>query len=347
MTPTRYLLLLCCGSLLAGCLRGGNSPPLFATPVTPAPAVDDPTIETRTASVSNGFITITVRLRRDIPGPRPVVITPVADHRWLLEAGVILVSFVEHWEVLRPLVPPPPPAGTKPTGPTYGKWLLTSRSPDLIGRGYFDFIKFSAVTALPQVIDYVVTLPEVDPRRLALSGHSTTGFAAFEAIANDHRFRVAAIVNACGDYHTFLQDSALALDRQLPLALEPTYDQKLTAREPIQHPEQFVKTALLLLNGENDPAVPFTCVQPTSAALQGAYRRHGAGARFSALSFPAQGHEISNRARAAMRAWWRRWLLPAALRRRVPLARDQELAPDQQPVEQPVPQRAAPEANDR
>lgn len=286
---------------LAGCAR----PPLGPTALV-ANTAPDPTIETRDVKLANGFITLQIRLRVGLSGPRPVVVSPVTDDAWLLDEGAMLVTYTVHWEQLRGFLkdkPPPPP------GKTYGKWLLASVDPGKVGAGYFGFIDYAAREAVPKVLDYVLTQPEADPNRVAIAGHSTVGFTALQAIAIEPRVRAATVLNACGDYHTFLRDSNLGLDGKDPLALQPEYDAWLSAREPIQHPERLTHTALLMINGTADPTVPYSCAETTYAAFARAYRHHGGRRRFKTVTLQAATHEISTAARDAMRAWWRRWLL--------------------------------------
>jgi Prolyl oligopeptidase family len=294
-----------------GCAR----PPIRATPLVAA-APPDPSLETRDASLASGFITVTLRFRSGRSGPRPAIITPVTDEEWLLEQGFVLVTYREHWERLPK--PAKAPAAAGPPRKTYGKWLLVAPTPDLVGRGYFAFIKYSATEAIPKILDYLATVPEVDPQRIGISGHSTTGFVALHALATDPRLRAAAVVGTCGDLHTFLRDSSVALNREVPLALDPTYDAQLMELEPIQHPERLTHAALLMINGHDDDAVPYGCVETTVEVLRPVYRRRARG-RFRAIGLPGVGHSIPPAVATAMRPWWTRWLLrgsPAAKRHR-------------------------------
>ena len=124
--------------VLASCTR----PPVVPVPLVPATEAD-PTIEIRNGSLSNGFITVQLQLRRGLTGPRPVVISPITDDAWLLEAGAMLATYTVHWEQLRPLTQGTP-AAAPASGRSYGKWLLTSPTADKVGSGYFAFIDYTA-----------------------------------------------------------------------------------------------------------------------------------------------------------------------------------------------------------
>src|SRR2546427_382319 len=122
------------------------------------------------------------------------------------------------------LAPPPPPEPAAPPAPknTVGAWLLASPTPKTVGQGYFGLIAANA-DAVSTVIDYLGTVPDVDPSRIAIGGTSTGGFIALEATAADARIRAAGIIAAGGDYPPFLPLSSPGLDRE-PADPDPTPD---------------------------------------------------------------------------------------------------------------------------
>jgi hypothetical protein len=296
----RYCLGL---AVLAMAVLGCVHRPADPSAAAPAP----PTPETRHATVAKGFITIDVTLPPGHPGPRPVVIAPAIDRDTLLAAGFALVDYKAHWERLAGLRPPAP---AEHAGPTVGKWLLASPSVAVLGKGYFALIDYDARTAIPLVIDHLMTMPELDPGRIGITGNSTRGFTALQAAAHDHRITVAAIANACGDYHTFLEHSALGLDGAQPLRLAPDYDAWLTERETIRHPERLPPTALLLVNGDRDRAIPIACARRTAHALRRAYARAGAPGRLRVVVIPGHTHELDSAVTQELLAWLVAWLSP-------------------------------------
>lgn len=199
-----------------------------------------------------------------------------------------------------------PDAPAAPKGPparTWGKWLLASPSPATVGRGYFQLIDHDVRTAIPTVLDHPQTLPELDTQRVGITGNSTRGFTALQAIGHDRRIGVAAVTNACGDYHAFLAESPLGLDGAEPLALAPDYDAWLVEREPIRHPDRLPPAALLMVNGERDHAVPIDCARRTTHVLMRAYARAGAPDRFRAVVLPGRRHEVDPDAVAEILRW--------------------------------------------
>ena len=138
---------------------------------------------------------ITVRL--EIPlapaGRKPAVIALLGENDALRAAGAIVVSFID-WSAK----PPPPPAEN-----TAGKWVLASPSAAVLGREYLRSIARTANEVIPRVVDYLVTLPEIDPGRIGMTGSSTNGFITLEAVAADGRLSAAVAVAACGDHLRF------------------------------------------------------------------------------------------------------------------------------------------------
>jgi dienelactone hydrolase len=307
---TIALGLLAIGAAGAGCARLGRGRPPASPP--------GPAVETRQAALRNGWISVKLEIPPGPPGPRPAIVSPLGDRAALLGRGLALVTYRLNWPQVPALAPPPPPPGR-----TVGVWLLASPTPRLIGRGYFGLIAATA-DALPHVLDYLATVPEIDVGRIGISGSSTHGFTAFSALLLDRRFRAAVIVAACGDYHEFLHGSNLAMNGE-PLDLDPRYDAWLRAHEPVEHPERIVPTPLLMINGGRDLAVPASCATRTEGVLRRAYALAGVPERF-AVAWRAQATHNNAFEGAASEAmtWWERWLLDrdghrsAAARRAAP-----------------------------
>jgi dienelactone hydrolase len=291
--------------LAAGC--GPTAPP--------DPAPPPPAVETRELSLDDGFITIRVDIPREPPGPKPAVVTLLGERERMLEAGLVVIEYRTHWEKLRALVPPkpapaPPAAGAPAPKParTWGAWMLASPTPKTVGRSYFRVITADATKTIPKVLDAVLGFPEIDATRVGITGTSTNGFIALQAIAHDPRLTAAAVIAACGDYHRFLHGSSLGMKGE-PLDLDPEYSAWLRSIEPVRHPEQFVRAAVLLLNGSDDVVIPTPCVRATERAFAPAYRKAGAPERFRSIVVPGAGHDLSAEARHQVLAWWLRWLL--------------------------------------
>jgi pimeloyl-ACP methyl ester carboxylesterase len=294
--------------LLAGCRRPAAPVAQAATP-DEVPARSDVTVHHLT--LANGFYTVDVLVPTAFPSPRPAVISLLDEHDAFLDAGLAVVSYQIHWELLKG------PAATPPTTPpqkTYGKWLLASSDPRTIGQGYLQLIVGNAEDTVPKVIDALSALPDVDVRRLGIAGTSTNGFLVLQALMADHRLSVGAAIVACGDYHRFLQASSLAMDGG-PLELDQEYESWLHTKEPIRHPERIVHAALLMMNGADDRAIPVRCAVETARAFRHAYRRAGQSRRFKFVLLTGKGHDIAAEAREQVHAWLRRWLLRRPLPR--------------------------------
>jgi hypothetical protein len=259
------------------------------------------------ATIDNGWITIRLRVPVMPPGPKPAVIGALPDPETLLAAGLVVVTYGINWHLLAGLVPPNP----APPKNTVGVWLLASPTPQTIGKAYLDLIAHDATQVIPKVVDYLGTVPDVDPARIGIVGSSTLGFTALQAVATDRRLAAAAILVACGDYHTFLHLSSLAMNGQ-PLDLDPDYERWLRANEPIGRPERLVHAALLMVNGTDDPAVPSPCAVETAGVLRTAYARAGVPDRFRFVLVPGGGHNLGSEAGHEVLAWWYRWLVRTA-----------------------------------
>ena len=306
------------GIVIAVMLAGCRPPAPAVTPAPPpeaaAPVRSDVTVHH--ISLLNGFYTIDVLVPNAFPPPRPAVITLLGEEDAMLDAGIAVVKYKVHWELLKRLGAKPPAPASSPPPKTYGKWLLASPNPRTIGEGYFRLLSTNAEGTLPTIIDAVVGLPDIDARRLGIAGSSTNGFTALQALAVDRRLTAATAVSACGDYHRFLQRSTLAMDGG-PLDLDPEYEGWLHGREPVRHPERIVHAALLMVNGSDDRAIPLSCVRETERVFRAAYRKARASRRFRAVLLEGEGHNIVQQARGEMLAWWRRWLLRPPGRRAV------------------------------
>src|SRR5215468_9986122 len=207
-------LALSGAALLAAC--GARAPaPRPATPARPAAA--ERQFQVREAQIENGAIVVHVEIPPDPPGRKPAVLANLNESSALLDEGVVAVTYRIDWNRLPGAPPKPPPAA----GKAAGKWALGGPA-RLVGEQFLRTIAATATLVVPKVLDYLETLPDVDPTRLAITGASTNGFIALQAIAADRRLSVAVAVAACGDYFRFLHYSSLGMDGR-PLDLDPDY----------------------------------------------------------------------------------------------------------------------------
>lgn len=318
----RIVLLILLAAFAACKSAVQPAPETFPPPLPSEAPVGGPHGDPITAQLASGWIEVSLSLPRAGDGPFPVVISPIVADDRLLEQGFAVARFHTNWESLRSLsspskaAAPPPAAADAPPTETVGKWLLTAPRPGIIGRAYFDIITMDAESSVPRVVDWLETRPEIDASRIAITGSSTSGFVALQAMAVEPRIALGVVRVACGDYLTFLKSSALALNddpRWLPngkLVLDPDYAVEIATREPIRHADRYPPRPLLLMAGERDRAIPIACVENTVQRFEAAYRAVGAGDRFRFVSFAEGGHDLSEDANAEIVPWLERWLAP-------------------------------------
>lgn len=314
-----HILLLILLAALPACKSS-----LRRAPAPPVDAVAAPATDTVATQLAAGWIDVAVTIPRSPAGPKPVVISPIVPEEDLLARGFVVARFHTNWESLRAFggaqpAPATPDAGhepAEPPAPQVGAWLLAAPRPGIVGRAYFDIISMDAEKVLPQVVDYLVTLPEIDPSRIALTGSSTSGFIALQGMAAEPRIAVGVVRVACGDYLRFLRSSSLALNddpRWLDdgqVVLDPDYAVEIAAREPIRNADRYPPRPLLLLAGEEDRAIPFACVENTVQHFRAAYAKRRADDRFRFVAFPEAGHNLDDAANAQIVPWLEQWLIP-------------------------------------
>lgn len=228
-----------------------------------------------------------------IPGMRPSV----------LQAGGIWGDYTIQWGRLKDAPTPPT------TKSTVGTLVLTSASAAELGRNYLETISRTAWEFIPEIVDHLVQREDVDPKRIALAGASTNGFAALQAASREKRLAAVAVFLACGDYFRFLQDSSMGMAGK-PLALDPAYADWIRAQEVIRFPDTLPPTPLLLTARVGDPLIPVACVDTTAQVLADAYLRAGMPERFTYARFEIEGHGYNVDEQRAYEAFLQRWIAP-------------------------------------
>lgn len=299
MSPHR--VALCVLLVLTGCSA--------RQPAAPRPAVVVPGTErqfqVREAQLEDGAITVRLEIPPAPAGPKPAVLANLNESARMLDEGVVVVTYKIDWARLKG----GPPAAAAGGGTPVGKWVLASASPGSLGQQYLGQIAATATIVIPRVIDYLDTAPEVDASRLAITGGSTNGFIALQAIAADKRLDVATVAAACGDYHTFLRLSSMGMEGK-PLALDPAYDRWLRAQEAINHPRKLVHAALLMVARVQDPLIPIACADETDTVVARAFAASGHRDRYRYVRITdAEGHGLGTGEDAENLAWLRQWLL--------------------------------------
>jgi dienelactone hydrolase len=274
----------------------------------PAPALFIPlsttAVETREIQLHDDLVTVRLHIPPTAEPRKATVISTLGDRASLLRHGFLVVTYRINWEVLkRPEAPPPPLENAA------GKWVLASPSPKILGRDYLRSLTTIGNELIPHIIDYLVTVPEVDPARIGFAGNSTNGFVALLAVARDRRLAAAVVLAACGDFHRFLRYSSMGMEGR-PLELAPSYARWLRSQEVIAHPARVVHAAVLMVNRDEDPIIPIACADTTARALERAYRRAGVPERFRYVVLHGEQHGLDKRDVEETLGWLDRWLRP-------------------------------------
>jgi len=149
-------------------------------------------------------------------------------------------------------------------------------------------------------VDYLVSRPEVDARRLGAIGHSMGGQQTLFLAALDQR--IGAAVSSCG----FASLASVLRER-----INHNFGAYVTGL--LRHGDYgdilalVAPRAFLALNGTSDRIFPTDGVQATFARARPAYERLGAADRLQ-LQLWEGGHQFSPAMREQASAWLDRWL---------------------------------------
>jgi hypothetical protein len=299
--PTPRVALCACLAFAACSPRPPAPQPLVAL-ASPATVRE---FQVREAQLENGGIVVRLEIPPAPAGPKPAILANLNESATMLSEGAVIVTYKIDWSRLKGA---PPPAAPTQGETAVGKWVLAAPTEGSIGQQYIRQIIATATIVVPRVLDYLETVPEVDMSRVAITGGSTNGFIALQAVAADKRLGVASVIAACGDYHTFLRLSSMGTGGK-PLALEPAYERWLRAQEVVEHPRRVVHAALLMVNRVQDALIPIACADATDRVLARAFRAAGRSDRYRFVRIEdAEGHGLGAREDAENLAWLRRWL---------------------------------------
>ncbi len=144
-----------------------------------------------------------------------------------------------------------------------------------------------------RAIDFLLTLPEVDPERIGCTGASGGGTQTFMVMSVDERVSVAAPVNMVSAY---MQGGCLC--ENSPNLRVDTFNTEIAAL--------MAPRPLLLVSATGD----WTKNNPTEEApdIRSVYALYDAEERFDCVQFDAP-HNYNKDSREAVYAWFGRWLL--------------------------------------
>lgn len=259
----------------------------------------------REAKLDGGAITVRLEIPPNPPGRKPAILANLNEAETMATDGVVIVAYKINWFLLKGAPPLPAPANKN----TVGTWVLASPSAARLGEHYLGQIAATANIVVPKVLDYLQTVPDVDMARVAITGASTNGFIALQAVAADQRLHAASVIAACGDYRRFLRYSSMGMAGR-PLKLDPDYARWLDSQAVINHPGGVVHAAVLMVNRVKDPLIPISCADETDRALRPAYAAVGRAEHFRYLRIEEQeGHGFGPTENAENLAWMRAWTL--------------------------------------
>lgn len=281
------------------------APPVDPPPVDPL-STSAPRVETREVQLADGLITVRLHIPQTSESKKPTVIV-MEGHTAFLERGWLAATYRINWEFLKPPLPPLPDPGA--TGA--GKWVLASPSAEILGEQYFRTIAIIANVVIPKIVQFLQTVPEVDPHRLGVVGGSTNGLVILQALTRTTHITAAVAMAACGDYHRFLQYSSMGMNGA-PLTLSPAYEHWLSRQEPIRRPRRWLRAAVLMVNRQGDPIVPIECADATSKIVAPTYHRAGLDEHFRYRVLEGNEHGLAQPELDEMFAWLERWLRPAS-----------------------------------
>ncbi|MDW8343590.1 MAG: acetylxylan esterase [Verrucomicrobiae bacterium] len=213
--------------------------------------------------------------------PKPYLIRPGYGPELLARGYAVLA--IDHWVF-----------GERATRPEFDvfKEMLWH------GRAMWGAMVYDSLRAL----DYLVTRPDVDPRRLATIGMSMGSAMAQWVAALDPRIKVCVDICCLTDYHALIKSNGLA--RHSFYYYVPGLLKKFTAAQinaliaPRPH---------LSLAGTRDPLTPLPGLKRIDRELRQVYRAAGAPNAWRLLTYPVEHQETPAMRKEAL-AWLERWL---------------------------------------
>src|SRR5205814_7983443 len=105
-----------------------------------------------------------------------------------------------------------------------------------------------------RALDYLETVPEVDPKRIGFYGVSMGGILGALAAGLDTRFRAPVLVTAGGDYGAFLENSDALKQATAGTLLTPELVRQIMADvDPVNFVGHISPRPVLMQNGKTDP----------------------------------------------------------------------------------------------
>jgi len=133
-----------------------------------------------------------------------------------------------------------------------------------------------ALADVRRAVDVLASRPEVDPRRIGVTGISLGGITAATAAALDPRIARAALILAGGDLGSIIHHARETrelsdLIRGLPAERRAAVEEAILAVDPLRHAaalrERAQQGCVLMVNAGEDEVVPRACSEKLAEAL--------------------------------------------------------------------------------
>ena len=206
----------------------------------------------------------------------------------------------------------------------------------LVGQSQLGGMVWESVRAL----DYLLSRPEVDPKRVGMTGASGGGLNTFFTTAIEDRF-------ACAIPVAYPCTFSAAMQAERDLNWEDGTDvcnqvpQVMSYAEMSDIASLFIPKPYMILSGTRDKIFPIAGVRQTASEIGHNYELAGMGDRFRFVEFDEEhGYQLS--LRQAAYGWLKKWLSGDGDGSPIPEP-FQELLPDPYPVEYSTPPTPTPD----
>ncbi len=181
-----------------------------------------------------------------------------------------------------------------------------------------------------RLVDYLQTRPDVDGKRIGMTGFSMGGIQTWLAAAVDERVRVAVPAIAVQSFRWSLaneqwQGRAKTVEATHVAAAKDLGEKEVNARvcravwnkilpgilDEFDAPSMlrlFAGRPLMIINGELDPNCPIEGAKVAFAAAEDAYKQAGASDKLKIDVAMGVGHKVTDEQNKAAQDWFARWL---------------------------------------
>ena len=192
---------------------------------------------------------------------------------------------------------------------------------------------YDTVWDVMRLVDYLETRPDVDPRRIGLTGISKGGMETYLTAAVDPRIAAAvpmigvqsfrwALDHGAWDSRAWtLREAVVAAAAGSQESVDAGFMRRFYDRiTPGLHAEfdgpamlpLIAPRPLLVINGDSDPRTPLAGVRQCVAAAAAAYEAQDAAERLVLHVQPDTGHQVTAEADRLALQWFERWLKPGS-----------------------------------